>query len=79
MYLTRKNYHYLSHTKRCGVEWKTCTQTSNHAQVDDTMLKGRMSLKGALQLLQNIHSAFINSLKTFFSDKSYSLGKPISP
>ena len=52
MYLTCQNYHYLSHTKRWGVDWETLPQASNCAQVDDTPLKGRMSLKCAVQLLQ---------------------------
>ena len=54
MYLTRQNYHYLSHTKRWGVDWKTCAQASNYAHVDDTILKGRMSLKVTVQLLQTL-------------------------
>ena len=48
MYPTRQNYHYLSNTKRCGVDWKTCAQASNCVQVDETILKGHVSLKGAV-------------------------------
>ena len=55
MYLTRQNYHYLSHSKRWEVDWKTCAQASTCVQVDDTIHEGRMSLKGAVQLLQELH------------------------